>query len=72
MLRDYDVSSVVQKIRQLEHKASLILSTQKSEWKYKFFPLETHQVLCHLGLRNSSLEDLRGQINMNTFSNSGP
>jgi len=60
MLRDYDVSSVVQKIRLLENRASLILTSKKSEWKYKFFPVETHQVMCYLGLRNSSLEDLRG------------
>ena len=67
-LRDYDVSSVVAKVRLLEHKSSLVLSTSHNEWKYTFYPLETHQVLCYLGLRNSSLEDTRSQSS-NPYSN---
>ena len=53
-LKDFDVSWVVETVKVMENDAHLILEGhQQSKAKYDFVPVETHQLLCFLGMRNA-------------------
>lgn len=70
-MKDFDVSRVVQTLSMIENDAHLILeNTTKHRGfnmpsnedtagrvraKYDFVPVETHQILCYLGMRDANV-----------------
>ena len=59
-LKEYDVSTVVNMLKAMECESGKILNEKNCQLKFRFYPIETHQALCFLGLRDACLSSERG------------